>query len=100
MVFLHGLPPELNLRISLHAGPFYPLQDPFLAGLNYTGAHVNKAARIEPITPPGQVYASQAFAALAAGLGVRSFTCEYVGQVPLPKKSGIEPLYVVRRGQG
>jgi len=48
----YGLPRELNLRISLHAGPVYAAQDPFLAGINYTGSHVNKAARIEPITPP------------------------------------------------
>jgi len=32
--------------------------------------HVSRAARIEPITPPGQVYASQAFAALAAAENV------------------------------
>jgi len=38
----------------------------------YTGSHTNRAARIEPITPPGQVYASSAFAAVAAATGARA----------------------------
>lgn len=65
--------------------------------LNYFGTHVSQAARIEPITPPGHVYASQAFAALAAAEGVREFRCDYVGQTPLAKDHGIRPLYHVRR---
>lgn len=91
-----GLPKDLNLRISLHAGPIFSFIDPVLKKLNFSGAHVSRAARIEPITPPGQVYASQQFAALAGSTGVTGFTCEYVGQVPLPKKSGIIPLYLVQ----
>jgi class 3 adenylate cyclase len=55
-----------------------------------------RAARIEPITPPGQVYASQQFAALASTQRVQGFTCEYVGRIPLPKHAGVIPLYLVR----
>lgn len=91
-----GLPKDLNLRISVHAGPVYCCKDPVLKKIDFTGSHVNRAARIEPITPPGEVYASQEFAALAAANSVNEFTCEYVGQIPLPKKSGIIPLYLVR----
>lgn len=91
-----GLPEDLNLRISVHAGPVYYCNDPVLKKRNYTGSHVNRAARIEPITPPGEVYASQEFAALAAAQRVSDFTCDYVGRIPLPKKSGIIPLYLVR----
>ena len=36
----------------------------------YTGPHTSRTARIEPITPPGQVYASASFAAVAAATGV------------------------------
>jgi class 3 adenylate cyclase len=66
----------LHKRLPRHQIIMFGSQarDPFLGGVNYTGSHVNKAARIEPITPPGQV--------------------------PLPKKSGIEPLYVIRRSHG
>ena len=58
---------------------------------------MNRAARLEPITPPGQVYASQVFAALASAEGVRDFTCDYVGQTPLAKGYGTFPTYHVRR---
>jgi hypothetical protein len=54
------------LRIALHAGPVYSCIDPVTGNPNYIGSQVSHAARIEPVTPPGQVYASQAFAALAA----------------------------------
>jgi class 3 adenylate cyclase len=92
-----GLPKEVNLRISLHAGPVYCYQKPLFKELAYAGSHIVRAARIEPITPPGQVYASQQFAALASTQRVRDFTCEYVGRIPLPKHAGIIPLYLVRR---
>ena len=96
---LRGLPADLNLRIALHAGPVYACTDPVTQGLNFIGTHVSRAARLEPITPPGQVYASQAFAALAAAQRVRGFTCDYVGQTPLAKKYGTFPTYHVRRTQ-
>ena len=64
---------------------------------DYTGMHVSRAARIEPITPPGHVYASRSFAALAAAQGARDFVCEYVGQTPLAKGYGTFPTYHIRR---
>jgi class 3 adenylate cyclase len=94
-----GLPDGLNLRIGLHAGPVYACTDPITNLPNFFGSHVSQAARIEPITPPGHVYASQSFAALAAAEGVNDFSCEYVGQVPLAKKYGTFPLYHVRAYQ-
>jgi len=63
----------------------------------YGGTHVSHAARIEPITPPGEVYASRWFAALAAADGVTEFVCEYVGRTPLAKGYGTFPTYHVRR---
>jgi class 3 adenylate cyclase len=92
-----GLPATLNLRIALHAGPVYSCTDPVLQQQTYTGTHVSRTARMEPITPPGQVYASQAFAALTAAQGVREFTCDYVGQTPLAKGYGTFPTFHVRR---
>ena len=92
-----GLPPNLNVRIGLHAGPVYPLRDPISLADDFTGAHVTRAARIEPITPPGEVYASQAFAALASAQGVTDFICDYVGQIPLAKGYGTLPMHHVRR---
>ncbi len=91
-----GLPANLSLRIALHAGPVFPIHDPVIDADGFMGSHVSFAARIEPITPAGEVFASQSFAALAApGSG---FTCEYVGRVPFAKGYGTFPLYHVRRG--
>lgn len=92
-----GLPEGLNLRIALHAGPVYSLIDPITQKRGYVGTHVSRAARIEPITPAGQVYASEAFAALAAAQGARGFACDYAGQTPMAKGYGTFPAYHVRR---
>jgi class 3 adenylate cyclase len=92
-----GLPADLDLRMGLHAGPAYACVDPVTGRRNYFGAHVSRAARIEPITPPGEVYASGAFAALACAARVREFECAYVGQTPHAKGYGTFPTYVVHR---
>jgi len=92
-----GLPESLSMRIGLHAGPVYKIGDPVTQFVSYTGAHVSRAARIEPKTPPGQVYASQAFAALASFDRITDFACDYVGRIPLPKGYGTLPIYHVRR---
>jgi class 3 adenylate cyclase len=92
-----GLPPTLNARVAVHAGPVYRCMDPVIKKINWTGTHTSRTARIEPITPPGHVYASQAFAALVATEGVTDFECEYVKQAELAKSYGSFPTYVLRR---
>lgn len=92
-----GLPASLSLRIALHAGPVYARRNPVTGQLDYTGTHVSRAARIEPITPPGHVYTSRPFAALAAAQGATEFACDYVGQTSLAKGYGTFPTYHVRR---
>mgnify|MGYP003694568937 CR=1 FL=1 len=69
-----GLPRGLNLRIALHAGPVYEFDDPVTGNPSYSGTHVSRAARIEPIAPPSLAYASEAFAALSAAQRTRDFT--------------------------
>jgi class 3 adenylate cyclase len=92
-----GFPKGLGLRIALHAGPVYECNDPITKQHTYHGTHVSRAARIEPITPPGQVYSSEAFAALAAIQRSTNFACHYVGQTPLAKGYGTFRTYHVRR---
>jgi class 3 adenylate cyclase/tetratricopeptide (TPR) repeat protein len=89
--------PSLSLRIGLHAGPVFSCTDPVTQRANFIGTHVSRAARIEPVTPPGQVYASQAFAALAAAERVEEFRCDYVGQTSMAKNYGVFPTYAVLR---
>jgi class 3 adenylate cyclase len=89
----HGLPATFNLRIALHCGPVYCGEDPVTEAPLFTGPHTSRAARIEPITPPGQVYASSAFAAVAATRGAQGVAMRYVGRTPLAKRSGSLALY-------
>lgn len=94
-----GFSSEMSIRIGLHAGPAYACMDPVTARPNYIGAHVSRAARIEPITPPGAVFASGAFAALARADGIDDFACTYVGPTPLAKGYGTFPTFLVRARQ-
>ena len=90
-----GLPSSFSLRIALHCGPVHCATDPITGRALYTGPHTSRAARIEPITPPGQVYASSAFAAVAAASG-SAFAMSYVGRIPLAKGYGTLGLYHLR----
>ncbi|MFH1604506.1 MAG: TRAFs-binding domain-containing protein, partial [Pseudomonadota bacterium] len=91
-----GLPAHINIRIGLHAGPAIRMIDPVTKQLNFMGSNVSRAARIEPVTPPGQVYCSEPFAALAEAELVSTFVCEYVGNTVMAKKYGSFPTYRVR----
>ena len=90
-----GLPGGLSIRIALHCGPVYCGHNPLTGAPLYTGPHTSRTARIEPITPPGQVYASSAFAAVAAATGVEGLEMRYVGRMPLAKGYGLLGLYHV-----
>jgi len=92
-----GLPDNLRFRVSLHAGPVRMVYDPVAKCANCIGSHVSWAARIEPITPAGSVYSSEAFAALCALDGLDDIECAYVGQVPLAKGYGTMPTYCISR---
>jgi class 3 adenylate cyclase len=91
-----GLPAGFNLRVALHCGPVHCGRDPLTGLPIYTGPHTSRAARIEPITPPGQVYASSAYAAVVAATG-EGLELTYVGRMPLAKSYGTLGLYHVRR---
>ena len=92
-----GLPSGLSMRIGLHAGPVFRSKEPFLNRDNFFGYNVNQAARIEPITRPGNVYASEQYAALLMGTGADHLDCRYVGVIVLPKDFGSYPIYHVKR---
>jgi class 3 adenylate cyclase len=91
-----SLPPGMNIRIALHAGPAYPCFDPVMRKLTFMGSHVNRTARIEPVAEEGQIYASQAFAALSAADDAHGYVCDYVGMVQLAKKYGSIPVFLLR----
>jgi class 3 adenylate cyclase len=88
--------PPLRIRIGLHAGPVFFCKDPLL-GWNCMGTHVSHGARIEPITPKGEVYASREFAALSEAELVKEFSCHYAGEREYAKKYGVFPIYYLER---
>ena len=91
-----GLTGKVNIRIGLHAGPVYRSYDALIGKDSYYGAHVNRAARIEPITDEGQIFASDAFAALAMTTMAKGFSCDYAGTRKLPKGAGTISAFLVR----
>jgi class 3 adenylate cyclase len=95
-----GLPDSSQIRIALHAGPVFCGFDPITRRDNYYGSSVNKAARIEPVTPPGMVYASEAFAASLAATGRSAYSLEYVGRLALAKGYGESRIYRLERTRG
>ena len=92
----HGLPVDLGLRVSLHAGPMIAMVDPVRRLPAFFGAQVVRAARIEPTTPEGEVYVTEAFAALLALADPDGITCQYVGREATAKGYGIMALYLLR----
>lgn len=92
-----GLPDASPIRIALHAGPVFCGFDPIMQRDNYFGANVTKAARIEPVTPPGIVYASEAFAASLAATNRDEFAVEYMGRLALAKGYGESRIYRLAR---
>jgi len=92
-----GMPNTLALRLGGHYGPVYEATDPIVGSTNYFGAHVSRAARIEPITPEGSVYVTEPFAAILTLHAGSEFACDYVGTVPAAKGYGVLPMYLLRR---
>ena len=92
-----GLPEDLGIRVGLHCGPVFVAVDPITRLPLYSGIHTSRTARIEPITPPGQVYASSAFAAVATARGFEGLRLSYIGRTQLAKHYGVLPLYHVKR---
>jgi tetratricopeptide (TPR) repeat protein len=95
-----GLPESMGLRLALHAAPVRLVHDRIRDQVRVSGAQVSKAARIEPVTPPGRVYASEAFAALSRARSAEGYRCRYVGVKSLAKDYGRHPLYVVEGRPG
>ncbi len=91
-----GIPADLALRLGGHFGPVFLGRDYIRKEPTYFGSHVTKAARIEPVTPPGELYVTEAMAAALALSENDTIDCDYVGPVPLAKNYGEMRMYVLR----
>ncbi|MDH3328015.1 MAG: TRAFs-binding domain-containing protein, partial [Desulfobulbaceae bacterium] len=83
-----GMSSQLTMRISLDAGPCYSYSDPITGTLDFCGDYIVRAARLEPVTPPGNIYASETFVAVAKAYDIEDIQFKYAGQVELPKGFG------------
>ncbi len=97
---LYDLPLDMALRIGIHLGPVYAARDPILMRDNFFGAHVSRAARIEPVTPEGCVYVTETTAAVLALHNADAFTCEYVGMTEAAKHYGAMRMFLLSRATG
>lgn len=95
-----GLPSGGGMRIGAHFGAVYEVEDPITGAPNFYGSEVSRAARVEPVTPPGQVWITEPLAAAIAMSVPDAFSCHYVGRIPLAKHYGTEPIYRLERRQG
>ncbi len=90
-----GLPASLAPRLALDFGPLRPVEDAVQGVSKFAGRVMTRAARIEPVTPSGLIYATEAFACEMALLAAAPIICEYSGLVPTAKYFGILPLYSI-----
>ena len=102
---LADIPPDLfppgdvaGMRIGVHYGPIWVGTDRITGNRIWYGSEVNRTARIEPVTPVGGVYCTDAFA--SALLVSEDHACRFtpVGKVQLAKAYGEVELYRLERG--
>jgi len=92
-----GLDGKGGMRVGVHYGPAYRTIDHITGRTTFYGTEVSKAARIEPVTPPGAVFVTEPFAAILALEAADRFTCRYVGRIALAKNYGQFPMYRLTR---
>lgn len=92
-----GIPEGSGMRIGLHHGSIYAMHDPVIGRTSFIGTEITTAARIEPITPIGEVYVTQAFASMLSLERASPFSCQYVGRIAMAKNYGAMPMYHLSR---
>jgi class 3 adenylate cyclase len=82
-----------GMRIGLHYGPIYVGSDRVTAAHLWYGGEVNRTARIEPVTPIGDVYCTEPFASALILDGVDDLEAIPLGERALAKDFGVVRLY-------
>ena len=88
---------RVAFRLGAHVGPVFLVPNALRGQADIIGEHVNRTARIEPVTPPGEVYVTDAFAAALELAGVEDLACDYVGHLPGAKDIGLMRMHLLRR---
>ena len=91
-----GLPPTLALRLGAHVGPAARGLDRVTGRHKFIGKEVIRTARIEAVTPVGQTYVTEQFAAALHASSPVGHACEYVGWQAMAKGFGRCRMYSLR----
>ena len=91
-----GLPDHLGLRLSAHVGPLHRRHDRVIRRDKFCGMEVIRTARIEPVTPVGEIFVTEQFAATLASAAGGRYICEYAGVQPMAKNFGDCRMYSLR----
>lgn len=83
-----GLDQPLLMRIGLHYGPVYKLYDHLARSITFASTDVTKTARIEPVTPPGEIFGTEPFVAMLEHEGEGWARFEYAGTISSAKGFG------------
>jgi len=83
----------LEMRIAVHYAPVFCDLDPVSKSSAFLGTQLTFAARIEPVTPPGTIYATEAITAQLALESPNEYLLEYAGRIELAKNFGQHRLY-------
>lgn len=86
-----------EMRMALDVGPVFEGYDFIKKEDTYFGSTLTRAARMEPVTPVGEVFVTEAFAALSAMDCADDIRCEYVGRLPLAHSYGDQRMYLLRK---
>jgi adenylate cyclase len=92
----HEIDVDLQLRIAIHYGPAHPVHDPILDRPSFAGREIIRAARIEPVTPPGEIYVTEQLASALFLAGAGAYRCDYVGIQPAAKGFGNFRMYSIK----
>ena len=93
----HAIATDLKLRIAIHYGPVHPVHDPILDRPSFAGREIIRAARMEPITPPGEIFVTEQLASALFLAGETGFRCDYVGVLPSAKGFGSFRMYAIKQ---
>ena len=91
----------LKMRIALHYAPVLLMTDAISRRPNAVGPGVSRAARLEPATAPGSVYASEALATqLALCRYPNTPRYSFLKHLPWAKGYGVYPTYLIENHVG
>lgn len=89
--------PKLDIRISIHQGRHLSGENPFTKTDWVFGQTINVAARIEPITEPGQIWVTDEVATAVHREPEPPFFVDMLGDRYLSKNAGVEKLHILKR---